>query len=207
MLACTNCANPIRYDPTAGQLPPWCPLCGASLRFDDAKPTATVPEATRSVALAPAVVPATTTFETMTPPDVEPPRTYGVLLKAGVVLLGLGVVLSYRASTAADGYSRAPGTVVEVAAGSGGKRLAIAYEVDGVQYVTQDAESGLFMKEPKDGDTVEVMYKPGHEKAGHLYSPEDDWVWVELVGAVGVALLVARRFLKSRAFASHQRHR
>ena len=33
MLACTNCSNPIRHDPTAGRLPPWCPHCGATLPY------------------------------------------------------------------------------------------------------------------------------------------------------------------------------
>jgi hypothetical protein len=199
MIACTNCSNPIKHDPAAGQLPPWCSHCGASLRFDGTK--ASVPEEPQLEALAPDAVPATTTFETMEPLPETPPRTYGMVMKAGVVLLGLAAVLAYKAATDADAYSRTTGTVVDVVPSGGGTRPEVAYEVANKKYTMQGEESGLFVKAHSAGQQVEVLYMPAHPEGGHLYCPEDEWWWVELVGGAGVAFLVAWRILRKRAAA------
>ena len=131
----------------------------------------------------------------------EPPRTYKVLQRAGIVLLGLAAVLAYEAATATNGYARASGTVVQVVSGSAGTRPEIAYMVQDQQFTTQGPESGLFVKAHKEGETVAVLYTAAHPETGHLYCPEDEWMWAELVGAAGTALLVSHLFLRKRALA------
>lgn len=207
MLACTNCASPIQHDASAGRLPPWCPHCGAGLRFDDAKPTATatLPEGRADTPPQPPATPPTVsamaTFETVAPPFETPlPRTYGILLKASIVLLGLTAFLGYRATTDADDFSRATGTVVDVQSGSGGgTRPEVAYEVADTKYTITGQESGWFVKAHAAGESVQVLYTPLHPEDGHLYCPEDEWLWVDLVGAAGLALLVSWWVLRRRA--------
>jgi hypothetical protein len=167
--------------------------------IDETLPTAPAPH---QGTISPTEVPATTTFETMTPPIEPPPRSYGPLMKAGVVLLGVTLVLAYKAETDAEDYSRGTGTVVEVVPSGSGTKPVIAYEVANRKYTIQGQESGVFVKAHSVGETVDVLYTPLHAEDGHLYCSEDEWLWVKVLGAASVALLASWAFLRRRAAAA-----
>jgi hypothetical protein len=200
MLACTNCAHPIIYDPAGGRLPPWCPHCGADLKYGNAKPAVpavNLPPEEPEEPQEPTAAPATATLATVPTPD-RPAPTHGRLLKIGVLLLLVSGWLAFDAMKDADGSAQVQGTVVRLVPGSDGAQPEVAYTVAEHEYKTLGETSSYFARGHAVGDSVEVHYPPDRPNEGRVSRAADAWWWARLTAAVGFGLVVLWVLVRKR---------